>query len=100
MATTHHPAVTYPVHRIPLTRPFVWLIEGWGDLLHHRGASLAYGLLVSALGALILAYDSSPPDCANFPVARIGGKRRTLNPPCYPCGAIAGVCLDFPEGWL
>jgi uncharacterized membrane protein len=60
MPTTHHPGATYPVHSIPLSRPFVWLIEGWGDLLHHRGASLAYGLLVSALGALILAYDRHP----------------------------------------
>jgi uncharacterized membrane protein len=33
---------------------------GWEDLLHHRSASLAYGLLVSVLGALILAYGQHP----------------------------------------
>ena len=60
MATTHHPVDTYPVRSVPLTRPFIWLYEAWEDLLHHRGASLAYGLIVSAFGALILAYDRHP----------------------------------------
>jgi len=52
----HH----FPVRSVPLTRPFVWLGDGWDDLLHHRGASLAYGLLVSMLGALILAFGRHP----------------------------------------
>jgi uncharacterized membrane protein len=43
-----------------MSRPFVWLSDGWDDLMHHRGASLAYGWLVSALGALILAYMQHP----------------------------------------
>jgi uncharacterized membrane protein len=60
MVTANHPIDTYPLHNVPLTRPFIWLVEGWGDLLHHRSASLAYGLLVSALGALILAYGRHP----------------------------------------
>lgn len=60
MATTHHAVDTYPIHRVPLTRPFIWLSEGWDDLLHHRGASLAYGWLVATLGALIIAYDRHP----------------------------------------
>lgn len=60
MATVHHPIDSYPVRSVPLSRPFVWLLEGWDDLLHHRGASLAYGLLVSILGALILAYGRHP----------------------------------------
>lgn len=59
MASTHHP-ITYPVRRVPLTRPFVWLADGWRDLLHHRAASIAYGLLVTALGTLILAYSRHP----------------------------------------
>ncbi|MBE9537873.1 MAG: DUF2189 domain-containing protein [Proteobacteria bacterium] len=50
----------YPVHQVPLTRPFIWLAQGWDDLLHHRGASLAYGALASGMGALILAYDRNP----------------------------------------
>ncbi len=60
MTTARHPVDTFPVHNVPLTRPFIWLAEGWDDLLHHRGASLAYGLLVSVLGALILAYGRHP----------------------------------------
>lgn len=60
MVTVTHTVDTYPVHNVPLTRPFIWLIEGWDDLLHHRSASLAYGLMVSALGALILAYGRHP----------------------------------------
>ncbi len=49
------------IHRsLPLSRPFVWLGQGWADLLHHKSASLAYGAMVSALGALILAYDRNP----------------------------------------
>lgn len=60
MATANHPINSYPVRNVPLTRPFVWLMEGWDDLLHHRSASLAYGLLVSVLGALILAYGRHP----------------------------------------
>jgi uncharacterized membrane protein len=60
MATVHQSINAYPVRSVPLTRPFVWLFEGWDDLIHHPGASLAYGLLVSTLGALILAYGRHP----------------------------------------
>lgn len=61
MATVHHhPTDIIPIRSVPISRPFIWLSEGWDDLLHHRGASLAYGVLVSALGALILAYERHP----------------------------------------
>jgi uncharacterized membrane protein len=60
MTSANRSLDTYPIRSVPLTRPFVWLIEGWDDLWHHRGASLAYGLLVSVLGALILAYGRHP----------------------------------------
>ena len=60
MASANHSIPSYPVRSVPLSRPFVWLIEGWDDLMHHRGASLAYGAIVSVLGALILAYDRHP----------------------------------------
>lgn len=60
MATTQHSIDTFPIRSVPLTRPFIWLADGWDDLMHHRSASLAYGLLVSALGALILAYGRHP----------------------------------------
>ncbi|WP_187275721.1 DUF2189 domain-containing protein [Parahaliea aestuarii] len=43
-----------------MTRPLVWLGRGWQDLLHQPLASLAWGALVSGLGALILAYGRHP----------------------------------------
>lgn len=49
-----------PAARISLTRPFLWLRDGWDDLLYNPGASLAYGLLVSVLGALILSFWRHP----------------------------------------
>lgn len=55
--------------QIPITRPFVWLGMAWDDLLHHRSASLAYGVMVSLLGALILAYDRNPMYVAGAVVA-------------------------------
>jgi uncharacterized membrane protein len=54
------PMAALPVLRVPLTRPFVWLRRGWDDLRHNPSASLAYGFLVSAMGALILAFWSHP----------------------------------------
>jgi uncharacterized membrane protein len=48
------------VRRVPLTQPFTWVSKGWDDLLHHKGASLAYGALVSVLGALILTIGRHP----------------------------------------
>ncbi|NCF19242.1 MAG: DUF2189 domain-containing protein [Haliea sp.] len=60
MVTVHHPIETYPIHRVPATRPFIWLSQGWEDMLHHRAASMAYGAMVTVLGALILAYDRHP----------------------------------------
>lgn len=60
MATTNHAVDTFPVRSVPLTRPFIWISEGWVDLMHHRSASLAYGVLVALLGVLILAYSRHP----------------------------------------
>ena len=60
MTSITSPIDQYPIHRVPLTRPFIWLGQGWADLLHHRSASLAYGALASGMGALILAYDRNP----------------------------------------
>jgi uncharacterized membrane protein len=60
MATANHSIPSYPVRSVPISRPFVWLLAGWDDLLHHAGASLAYGVLISLLGALILAYGRHP----------------------------------------
>ncbi|MAT95327.1 MAG: hypothetical protein CME59_22375 [Halioglobus sp.] len=60
MSSTNHPVDTYAVRNVPLTRPFIWLSEGWADLMHHRAASLAYGVLVALLGVLIFAYSRHP----------------------------------------
>jgi len=59
MVRSDHP-ITYAVRSVPVTRPLVWLADGWDDLMHHRAASLAYGLLVAALGLLIFAYSRHP----------------------------------------
>ena len=60
MAIAHQLFDSYSIRQVPLSRPFVWLKDGWDDLTHHRGASLAYGWLVATLGALILAYNRHP----------------------------------------
>lgn len=60
MSIAHHSIDHYPIRNVPVTRPFVWLREGWEDLMHHRAASLSYGLLISFMGALILAYGRHP----------------------------------------
>ncbi len=60
MAIAHPLFDSFSIRQVPVSRPFVWLREGWDDLLHHRGASLAYGWLVATLGALILAYNRHP----------------------------------------
>lgn len=60
MATTHHSIDIYPIHRVPATRPFIWLAEGWDSLMHHKAASLTYGALVALIGSVILAYNDHP----------------------------------------
>ena len=55
------PSASLPlVKSVPPSRPFTWISKGWDDLLHHRGASLAYGALMSILGGLILMYQRHP----------------------------------------
>lgn len=60
MSTISAHSPTYPVRTVPLSRPFIWLQRGWDDLLHHRIASLTYGLLVSAMGFIVLSYERHP----------------------------------------
>lgn len=60
MTAQHESVEMYPVHRVPASRPFIWLSRGWDSLVHHRAASLAYGVIVAGLGSLILAYDRHP----------------------------------------
>lgn len=60
MSTISAHSPTYPVRSVPLTRPFIWIQRGWNDLLHHRIASLTYGLLVSGMGLIVLSYERHP----------------------------------------
>lgn len=59
-AHSHSAGSPYLIQRIPPTRPFVWLSQAWDDLKHNPLASLAYGLLVSAMGAVILMFNNHP----------------------------------------
>jgi uncharacterized membrane protein len=62
MATLHphRDSDLYGVHAVPASRPFIWLARGWDDLMHHRWASLAYGVLVAAIGMITIAYERHP----------------------------------------
>jgi uncharacterized membrane protein len=54
------PAPILPIHRVSFTRPLSWLNRGIGDMVYHRGASLAYGELASMFGGLSLSYERTP----------------------------------------
>lgn len=64
MATLTHPdalpARSLTIARVPAEQPIEWLRLGWEDLRRAPGATLAYGLIVSAFGALILTLWSHP----------------------------------------
>lgn len=60
MDATERSTDLFTVRRVPSTRSLAWVRDGWDDLLHHRAASLAYGILVSALGMLIFAFSRHP----------------------------------------
>lgn len=49
------------ISRVGAFRAFHWLGEGWKDLLAHPGPSLVYGLLVAAVGWLILTLAAPKP---------------------------------------
>ena len=50
----------YLIQRIPPTRPLVWLGRAWADLRRHPLPSLAYGVMVSSLGAIVLLFNNHP----------------------------------------
>jgi uncharacterized membrane protein len=49
------------VRRVPKEHASEWLRRGWDDLRHLRGASLAHGVLIAMLGAVLLGLGSSHP---------------------------------------
>ncbi|MDZ7736233.1 MAG: DUF2189 domain-containing protein [Gammaproteobacteria bacterium] len=53
------PAETWWVRRLAVQRPLVWLQHGWLDMRRHPGPSLAHGVLVTALGWVVLALAST-----------------------------------------
>lgn len=42
------------VRQVDITRPLVWLRQGWNDLSRARGASLGYGAIVAGFGIALL----------------------------------------------
>jgi len=49
------------VRRVPKERSLEWLRRGWDDLRHFGAASLAHGVLIAMLGAVLLILGSSHP---------------------------------------
>lgn len=47
------------VRHVPLLQSLRWLHQGWDDLWHVNGTSLAYGGLIAAAGAVLLMLGSS-----------------------------------------
>ena len=59
-ATTHPEAEAFRIRNVPLTRPLIWLARGWQDLLDHPLPSLAYGVIVTFLGSVVLLFNHHP----------------------------------------
>ena len=59
-ATSHPSESPFLVRRVPLTRPFIWISRGWEDMKDHPLPSLAYGALVSVMGAVVLLFNRHP----------------------------------------
>lgn len=47
------------IRSLKLVKPFLWLNKGWQDLLQHPRTSIAYGVIVSLMGAVILLFTSN-----------------------------------------
>lgn len=53
---TNAPGLHLQIRHVSWLEPLHWLRYGWQDLRHHAGASVAYGLLVTGMGFIILAF--------------------------------------------
>lgn len=49
------------IRQVEASRPLQWLRMGWDDMRANMGASLAYGLVFTVIGYLILAYATTMP---------------------------------------
>jgi uncharacterized membrane protein len=49
------------VRSVPALQSIVWLRRGWEDLRHMEGASLAHGVIISIIGAVLLMLGSTHP---------------------------------------
>jgi uncharacterized membrane protein len=47
------------LRQVSALQPLAWLSDGWKDMWHARSASLAHGLLIAVLGAVLLALGST-----------------------------------------
>lgn len=47
------------IMRIGFSRPFRWLHEGWQDLMYSPRASLAHGLIITAMGWIVVIFTSN-----------------------------------------
>ncbi len=55
-----HHGFPFLIHHVPPSRPLVWLGMAWQDLRAQPLPSLAYGVLVSTLGAIVLLFNNHP----------------------------------------
>lgn len=60
MSTMSHPHGQASAGGLSLFQPLVWLNRGWDDLWRSPYASLSYGLLVSAMGMLLIMMARHP----------------------------------------
>jgi hypothetical protein len=49
------------IRSIGTERPMQWLRMGWNDMRENLGASLSYGVILAAIGYLILSYAADKP---------------------------------------
>jgi len=47
------------IMRVGFFRPFRWLHQGWKDLMYSPRASLAHGLIITAMGWVVLTIQSA-----------------------------------------
>ena len=56
-----HHFLNVAIRRVPALQSLVWLRQGWDDFRQIKGASLAHGALITALGGVLLMLGSSHP---------------------------------------